>query len=434
MVPVRIRADLTRDQADELALADNKANEFASWNTDKLRGLLSHLPDGRASLIGWSGDELKRLLGKVPNDEAAAEKAAATLAERFVVPPFSVLDARQGYWKDRKKAWIDLGLKSYLGRETIAAKPYTTAAMLAEYRGDRARPKQRGNLPSARKRDDGTLQRGDALGQPLDTSETLTTLSIFDPVLAELAYRWFCPQSGSVLDPFAGGSVRGLVAERLGLSYTGIDLRPEQVAANDHQHNSLCDRFKSETGTARWIVGDSSKVLDEANHFRGEPFDMVMSCPPYMDLEIYGDDPSDLSAMGMREFWTTYRKIIRLACGRLAQDRFAVWVVGEVRDVATGIYRSFVPGTIKAFEDAGLSYYNEAVLLTSLNSAPLRAAKQFTAGRTLCRTHQTVLVFVKGDRKRAVAACGDISHCVPTDLSAYVDGDGDENDGTDEDA
>ena len=36
--------------------------------------------------------------------------------------------------------------------------------------------------------------------------------SIFDPVLCELAYRWSCPQGGTIIDPFAGGSVRGVVA------------------------------------------------------------------------------------------------------------------------------------------------------------------------------------------------------------------------------
>lgn len=44
--------------------------------------------------------------------------------------------------------------------------------------------------------------------------------SIFDPVLCELAYRWFCPPGGSILDPFAGGSVRGIVAGILGREYT----------------------------------------------------------------------------------------------------------------------------------------------------------------------------------------------------------------------
>lgn len=36
-----------------------------------------------------------------------------------------------------------------------------------------------------------------------------TGTSIFDPVICEIAYRWFCPPGGTVLDPFAGGSVRG---------------------------------------------------------------------------------------------------------------------------------------------------------------------------------------------------------------------------------
>jgi hypothetical protein len=34
---------------------------------------------------------------------------------------------------------------------------------------------------------------------------TASGTSIFDPVLCEIAYRWFCPQGGTVLDPFAGG-------------------------------------------------------------------------------------------------------------------------------------------------------------------------------------------------------------------------------------
>ncbi|MGB3315839.1 MAG: DNA methyltransferase, partial [Albidovulum sp.] len=44
---------------------------------------------------------------------------------------------------------------------------------------------------------------------------TASGTSIFDPVLCEIAYRWFCPQGGTVLDPFAGGSVRGIVASQL---------------------------------------------------------------------------------------------------------------------------------------------------------------------------------------------------------------------------
>lgn len=44
------------------------------------------------------------------------EKSGGNLAERFLIPPFSVFDTRQGYWQDRKRAWLSLGIKSELGR------------------------------------------------------------------------------------------------------------------------------------------------------------------------------------------------------------------------------------------------------------------------------------------------------------------------------
>jgi tRNA G10 N-methylase Trm11 len=52
-------------------------------------------------------------------------------------------------------------------------------------------------------------------------------------------YRWFVPQEGTVLDPFAGGSVRGVVAAHLGYKYTGIELRKEQVKANEKQAKDI---------------------------------------------------------------------------------------------------------------------------------------------------------------------------------------------------
>ena len=54
---------------------------------------------------------------------------------------------------------------------------------------------------------------------------------MFDPVLCELVYRWFSAPGHLVLDPFAGGSVRGIVAAATGRAYAGIDLRDEQVQA-----------------------------------------------------------------------------------------------------------------------------------------------------------------------------------------------------------
>ncbi len=219
--------------------------------------------------------------------------------------------------------------------------------------------------------------------------------SIFDPVLCELAYRWFCPPGGAVLDPFAGGSVRGVVASVLGYAYSGCELRGEQVAANQAQAG-IC-----KAPLPCWRQGDSRNIAE----IFPAPADFVFSCPPYFDLEVYSDDPADLSAMTYPAFLEAYRAIIAAACGRLRQDRFACFVVGEVRDRA-GNYRNFVGDTIEAFRAAGLHFYNEAILVTAVGSLPVRAGRQFKAGRKLGKTHQNVLVFIKGDGKRAAKAIG----------------------------
>lgn len=227
---------------------------------------------------------------------------------------------------------------------------------------------------------------------------TSSGTSIFDPVLCELAYRWFSPPAGHVLDPFAGGSVRGIVAAVLGRSYTGIDLRPEQVAANEEQAARIVA-----SNLPRWIVADSRTLpeLDVA------PADLIFSCPPYGDLEKYSDDPRDLSAVPHAEFVAAYREIIAAAVAKLEPDRFACFVVGDFRD-KKGIYRNFVSETIGAFIAAGAPLYNEAILVTAAGSLPIRAGKQFAASRKLGKTHQNVLVFIKGDPKKAVAACGPV--------------------------
>lgn len=234
---------------------------------------------------------------------------------------------------------------------------------------------------------------------PEGSTVAATGTSIFDPVLCELAYRWFSPPGGVVVDPFAGGSVRGIVASRLGRSYLGVELREEQVEANREQAAAICTDPEP-----IWHVGDS-RSIDRI--LRGAEADFVFSCPPYADLEVYSDDDRDLSTLGYAEFREAYFEIVSKACSLLKPDRFACFVVGEVR-AKDGTYYGFVPDTIDAFRRAGLGFYNEAVLVTPAGSLPIRAGKQFEASRKLGKTHQNVLVFVKGDPRAATEAVGEV--------------------------
>jgi hypothetical protein len=108
----RTDLDLDDPHTRQLAIADNRSGQVSlDWDSDVLKGLVD---DGVDLAPFWTADELAALW---PVETDAGDGAAhQTLAERFGVPPFSVLDARQGYWQERKRAWLSLGIQSELGR------------------------------------------------------------------------------------------------------------------------------------------------------------------------------------------------------------------------------------------------------------------------------------------------------------------------------
>jgi hypothetical protein len=436
------------------------------------------IEDFDLGLTGFDQAEIDRLLdgaGLADNDSDASggkKPDAIKLADRFGVPPFSVLNAREGWWQDRKRDWISLGIRSELGRgddllgngggSTSKARYDGAKKADAKTFGDAAQWQRRRAIPGggtgqnsawlfktpagySRQHVSGVLMKSDSgndpqyyykkqqaeqrLGRELTTEEFQAEhydgpssyesgTSIFDPVLCELVYRWFSASQACVLDPFAGGSVRGIVAAKLNRRYVGVELRPEQVEANRQQIATILGDV-TETQFPTWHVGDSREIRSICS---GLQADLIFSCPPYGDLERYSNDEADLSTMSYDDFIVAYRQIIAESCSLLKDDRFACFVVGEIRDKRTGLYRNFVGDTVEAFRAAGLAFYNEAILVTAVGSLPIRAGKIFASTRKLGKTHQNVLVFVKGDPRAAAASCGicDFGDVAATDEGADV--------------
>lgn len=645
--------DLTDAEADLLLANLDPLGSLAGMDAGLLKALQADnavafpLPEGDGLLAVLLAQEAE-LDALLKEGRRATPDQIGSLVQRFIVPPFSVLDARQGYWQKRKRAWLALGIRSDLGRTDLATTVVATDWM----------------------------KRGTDAGG-----------SVFDPVLCELAYRWFCPPGGQVLDPFAGGSVRGVVGAALGRRYLGIELRVDQVQANREQAkailqgnrvrtkvadpmaltpveahgsvlvkrddlfslggvsggkvrtcwhlmqgaigvttagsrqspqvnivaqlakltgiparvhtptgelspevlaaqeagaelvqhkagynsviiarskadakaqgwrdipfgmecaeavamtrrqvanlpfgqfsrlvmpvgsgmslagvlwglvdagqevpvlgvvvgaapvdrlekyappgwqgactlvasgldyhaevpevhlgalaldpvyeakclphlqpgdllwvvgirataeaqegaaNSLLEALAFEAGNAPapvWVAGDSAQM--GALLSEDAEADLVFTCPPYADLEVYSDAPADLSTLKYPAFRAAYASILANAVRRLKEDRFAVLVVGDVRDGA-GLYRNFVAHTVEAMEAAGCRLYNDAVYITPAGSLPIRAGRIFEGSRKLVKGHQNVLVFVKGDPARAHAACGPL-------VVAEVEGEG----------
>jgi len=346
-VPVVV-AKLDETKAKAYRIADNRLGEDSDWDIPLLNVEIEALKykDFDLDILGFDDEFLKKL--KYEPDPSKRNN----MMTDFIVPPFSVLDAKQGYWQDRKREWINLGLNSGEGRDEDLLN-YSVVARI----------------------DKGS--------------------SIFDPVLCEILIKWFSAKKDIVLDPFAGGSVRGIVSSICERNYIGIDISKEQIQANLKQVKTLCnDKHKPQ-----WIVGNSLNIKELVKN----KANMILSCPPYHDLEKYTDDKKDLSNLSYKEFCKQYEKIIKQSCDLLEDDSFACWVVGEIRHkTGCGHYKNFISNTIKYFQKSGLTYYNEMVLLTAIGSLPLRAGQLFRASRKIGKAHQNILIFLKGDVKKAV--------------------------------
>ena len=280
------------------------------------------------------------------------------LFKAFGVPPFSILDGRRGGWIARRKRLL--------------------AAM--------------GETGESR---EGVLFGRSGRGAVSGAVRKQGTVSLLDPVLAELVCSWFGRAGFKVFDPFAGNLVFGYTAGMAGMEFLGLEIRPKQAAANQR-------RVDAADLPARYIAIDAARMDDVADD---QSFDLLVSCPPYWNLERYRGPAGDLSGMRLADFRINYSAILANAAAKLRPDRFAALVVGEVRGPAGGLI-GLVPLTIQAMTAAGLTYWNELQLPQPAGSAPLRAGRPFALSRKVCRTHQTLLVFVKGDARQAAEAVG----------------------------
>ena len=380
-----IKASYKRFSAQDSPVLDERTKRLLSGH-GRIEALVAMRDDGDKPPGGIELKGGKWLVpiqrgGRTKNDaEAEAYILAANKLTEVGGWDDGLLDEVLADWKLRKKQWLALGIDSGNGREE---------GLL-------------GGLEALTK-----LKNANSKSRGTELRDCEKGTSLFDPVLTELILRWFSPKGGKVYDPFAGGSVRGAVAGILGRDYTGVDIREEQVLENRKNWKRIQAKRKGRSsGVVKWERANSETYSHKGT------VDLVMSCPPYGDLEVYSSDPEDISTMSLEAFDESYLKIIRAATSALKNDRFAVFVVSEYRTKGGG-YAGLVPKTIKAFEEAGLTFYNEGILIQEAGAVAMRAARPFKASRKLARTHQNILVFVKGDAKKAAKACGPVDAEMP---------------------
>jgi 16S rRNA G966 N2-methylase RsmD len=278
--------------------------------------------------------------------ESKKQEAHRKLTERFIVPPFSVLDSRKGYWMQRKKAWKEIIQDQGESRE-------------------------------------GTLSKGDNIINNINDG-----VSILDPVMAELVSYWYGIEGGNAFDTFAGDTVFGYVAASYKMKFKGIELRKEQADINNR-------RVKAAGLNAKYVCDDGQNV---AKHFKPNSQDLYFSCPPYFDLEVYSELDNDASNQASyTEFLQILDNSFAGAYKALKENRFAVIVVGDIRDKKDA-YRLFVDDIRRMWNSYGAILYNEMIYVEPVGTLPQRVGR-FMKNRKVGKCHQNILVFYKGDPK-----------------------------------
>jgi len=318
----------------------------------------------------------------ISDDEPPVTK---NLNDKFLVPPFSILDTRQGYWQQHKEWWKEkIKDRGETRNDTLITSIQMKYKPLYQKYYKSPTDKKKYSFPEYLE-----LSKNRKEKEQLGKSVVSAGVSILDAVLAELSVRWFGVPGGDVFDCFAGDSVFGYVCAFCGYNFTGIELREEQATKN--QERLIAAGLKG-----KYICDDGQNVGD---HIKPDSQDFLFSCPPYYDLEVYSDLQEDASN---QETFEDFYKILETAFTAsikcLKNNRFAVIVCGDVRGKEDGTYYLFPDRIKETFINNGMSVYNELILIENPVTAGIRANASMKR-RKVVKTHQNILVFYKGDTK-----------------------------------
>ena len=206
--------------------------------------------------------------------------------------------------------------------------------------------------------------------------------SEFHAGMTENILMYWSMDNSVVVDPFSGRLTRAFISSKMGRKYYGYDISPttvKRVKAHLEQHDS----------DATIYCDDGCKMKQTPDDFA----DLVMTCPPYHQLEKYESVDGQLSDI---KKYSEFLDMIEL-CGTninrvLKPGGFCVWVCGDWRE--SGKFRNFHSDTIRLFEKAGLITHDIMIMKNISPFAALQAGK-VASKRYTSKVHEYVLVFRK---------------------------------------
>lgn len=216
-------------------------------------------------------------------------------------------------------------------------------------------------------------------------ADSKNTASVFSPTLAEQIVLAYSQPGGLILDPFAGGGTRAIIAALHGRRYVGLDIRNDEVdrvnaRLRDLGHDHLAQVIHADATAFDWTkeVGAGAAAL-------------VMTCPPYWHLERYSNDPGDLSTAPTYEgFLAGLRAAAAALAPALAPGALSAWVLGRMVHPKTKELLDLPGHTERVHRDLGHKAHDRVIVHVRAQQAS--RVGSFDNTRRTIRCHEEVVV------------------------------------------
>lgn len=212
------------------------------------------------------------------------------------------------------------------------------------------------------------------------SSHNITT-SVFNPYICKCLLNGYAPKNADIYDPFAGGGTRAIISTAMGHTYTGCEIRKEEV----------------DNVSARGKVLDLDFTLlheDAQNFVAKEAFNFSLTCPPYYNLEKYNGGENDLSMTPTYKlFMNGINKIMKNVYLSLKPKSYSIWIIGNFRNKGGGLI-DFRGDMVRIGKNAGFIFHDDIVIHSASGSAVQRVG-HFKANKKSVRIHEHALIFKK---------------------------------------
>ena len=214
-------------------------------------------------------------------------------------------------------------------------------------------------------------------------------LSKFNSEYAKRIIEMWSKEGDKIVDPFAGRSSRPLVSTLLKRHYVGFDVVKAHIQVADEQYHAF--KISYDMGDLL-LINDNSENIDK--HLPGGYADMIMTCPPYFNIEKYESADGQLTDIKeYHQFLFKYKFILNRCVTKLKPGGFFVVVLANFR--IDGKFYDFC-GDTKEILKPELNFHDEIILEMS----PAKRHPLYTQAITnlnCLKTHEYCLVFRKPD-------------------------------------